>query len=184
MAIRTLVLMRHAQSGHPGGVRDHDRPLTDAGRAAAGLAGDWLRAHLDPVDEVLSSSALRARQTAAATATETATATAIRIEAGLYDATAQDILEVLRTTFDHVRTLLVVGHAPGIPAVAMLLAAAEGARDAVEDTADATDRDAQPADELAVRFPTAAMAVLRFQGEWSALDDGCAQLMAFRIPPA
>ena len=64
-SIRTLVLLRHAKSGYPGGVRDHDRPLADRGRHEGALAGDWLRRHVPPVDEVLCSTALRAQQTVA-----------------------------------------------------------------------------------------------------------------------
>src|SRR5438067_2354566 len=50
---RTLVLLRHAKSAYPAGVADHDRPLAPRGKRQAGLAGDWLRAHLPTVDAVL-----------------------------------------------------------------------------------------------------------------------------------
>ena len=50
---RTLVLMRHAKSDYPDGVDDHERPLAARGIREAGLAGDWLRAHLTPLDAVL-----------------------------------------------------------------------------------------------------------------------------------
>lgn len=171
LQLHTLVLMRHAQAAHPGGVRDHDRPLTEAGRATAGGAGNWLRAHLDPV-EAIASTAVRAQQTALATGV----AAPIRSEADLYDAAPEDILRIIRTTGDSVKTLLVVGHAPGIPALAARLIAADDGQDAAE---------AGPgADELQVRFPTAALAVLEFEGGWAELDEGAARLTAFRIPPA
>lgn len=162
---RTLVLMRHAQSGHPGGVRDHDRPLTDGGWAAATVAGDWLWSHLDPIDEILCSTALRARQTAVATGLTAP----IRSEEELYDADPEDILRVLRTTGEPVRTLLVVGHAPGIPALTAQLTAADGDPGAVDPQ---------------LRFPTAALTVLQFDGEWAQLDEGAARLTFHRIPPA
>ncbi len=165
LAIRTLVLMRHAQSGHPDGVRDHERPLTGPGRVAAGLAGDWMRAHLDPIDEIMCSTALRAEQTALATGT----AAPIRSEGDLYDAAPQDVLRLVQATGEDVRTLLVVGHAPGIPATAAQLAAPD---------------DNQVAAELNVRFPTAALAVLQFQGRWAELEEGAARLTFRRIPPA
>lgn len=168
--------MRHAQSGHPGGVRDHDRPLTEAGWAAAGLAGDWLRSTLGPIDEVMCSTALRAQQTAHATGT----AVAIRSEADVYDATPGDILGLLRTTGAVVRTLLVVGHAPGIPALAVQLIAVEPDPD---EGGERVTGDQGAADQLRARFPTAALAVLQFEGEWAELDDGAARLTFFRIPP-
>jgi phosphohistidine phosphatase len=174
--MRTLVLMRHAQSGHPGGVRDHDRPLTESGRTAAGLAGDWLRSNLDPIDEVLCSTALRAQQTARATGT----AAPIRSELDVYDATPRDVLRVLRTTGAAVLTLLVVGHAPGIPALAVQLIVNDGSPGEAGQQA-AGEQGA--ADQLQVRFPTAALAVLQFAGEWAELDEGAARLTFFRIPP-
>ena len=168
---RTVVLMRHARSGHPGGVRDHDRPLTEPSQAAAAGAGTWLRSHLDPIDEILCSTALRAQQTALATGT----VARLRSESDLYDATADDILQVLRTVDEPVKVLLVVGHAPGVPALAAQLTAADSGRG----PADGNDG----ADELLVHFPTAALAVLQFAGEWSALDEGSARLLHFRLPP-
>lgn len=162
---RTMVLMRHARSGHPAGVRDHDRPLTDAGWAAAALAGDWTRSQLDPLEAVLCSTALRAQQTARAAAATTP----IRSAAELYDADPQDVLAVLRTTGDSVRTLLVVGHLPGVPALA--------------DQLTAKDSTVRPA-ELAADFPTATLAVLQFDGRWAELDSGGARLAFVRRPPA
>lgn len=165
---RTLVLMRHAHSAHPGGVRDHDRPLTDAGRADAAAAGDWLRAHVEPVQQILCSTATRARQTALATGLEVPA----RLDASLYDASPDDVLGPVRVTDDEVRTLLVVGHAPGVPSLAAQLV-------------DTTTTNGQRAvDELLSRFPTAALAVLRFDGAWSELSDGSAQLAFFHIARA
>ncbi|MBK6887109.1 MAG: histidine phosphatase family protein [Tetrasphaera sp.] len=62
---RTLILMRHAhaQSHSPDG--DHERDLSGAGEHEAASAGAWLHGHDIGIDEVLCSSAERARQTAA-----------------------------------------------------------------------------------------------------------------------
>jgi phosphohistidine phosphatase len=59
----TLVLLRHAKAAYPSGVADHDRPLAPRGIREAELAGDWLRANLPTIDEVLCSTATRTRQT-------------------------------------------------------------------------------------------------------------------------
>lgn len=162
LQIRTLVLVRHARSGDPAGVRDHDRPLTDAGRAAAVAAGDWWRSQWEPLD-VLSSIALRAQQTARAAAATTP----IRSAAQLDEADPQDVPAVLRTTTDSVRTLLFVGHLPGVPALADQLT-----------TTDST----APAAELAADFPTATPTVLQFSGRWAELDSGGARLAFARRP--
>ena len=60
---RTLLLLRHAKSGYPADVGDHERPLAQRGIREAALAGDWLRVHAPAVDAVLCSTATRTRQT-------------------------------------------------------------------------------------------------------------------------
>ena len=161
---RTLVLMRHAKSAYPGGVRDHDRPLAGRGRHEAGLAGDWLLAEVPPVDEILTSTSTRTRQTIVATQVEAP----VRLAAEIYEAAPDNILEQIRTTVRSVRTLLVVGHAPGIPGLAMELAG--------------PDSDAVQLAALEARFPTAAIAVLEFDTGWDELDFGDARLTIFHVP--
>ena len=161
---RTLVLMRHAKSAYPGGVRDHDRPLADRGRREAGLAGDWLRTAVPPVDEVLTSTSVRTQQTVAASKV----AASVRQAAEIYDGTPDDILGQIRITDNSIRTLLVVGHAPGIPGLAMELAG--------------PGSDASQLDALRSRFPTAAIAVLELEIGWEQLDIGDARLTTYHIP--
>src|SRR6202035_2354332 len=69
---RTLVLLRHAKSAYPAVVADHERPLAPRGEREAGLAGDWLRAHLPAIDAVLCSTATRTRETLARTGIDAA----------------------------------------------------------------------------------------------------------------
>ncbi len=161
---RTLVLMRHAKSAYPGGVRDHDRPLADRGQREAGLAGDWIRAHLPPVDEVLTSTSARTQETIAATRIDAP----IRLAVEIYEASPDDILGQIRNTGAAVQTLLVVGHAPGIPGLAM-------------DLAGPGSNESQ-LDELRSRFPTSAMAVLECDASWQEMDYADAQLTIYQIP--
>jgi phosphohistidine phosphatase len=162
-AARTLILLRHAKSDYPGGARDFDRPLAERGEAEATLAGDWLRANLPPVDRVLCSPALRTRQTL----------TAVGIDAPadfpeeIYDAGSTDILDAIRAVDPGVRTLLVVGHAPGIPSLASMLAGDESDPDVLED--------------MEAKFPTTALAVLTFSGDWTDLEPAGAALVGFEI---
>ena len=60
--IRTLVLLRHAKSAWPD-VPDHERPLAPRGLRDAPAAGRWLRDAAYVPDQVLCSTARRARQT-------------------------------------------------------------------------------------------------------------------------
>ncbi len=161
--VRTLVLMRHAKSAYPGGVSDHDRPLAARGQREAGLAGQWLRAQVPVVDEVLCSSAARTLQTVSASGIDAP----IRVAADIYDAIPDAILGQIRETADPVHTLLVVGHAPGVPGLAMELAGT-GAPEAL--------------DALRSRFPTAGIAVLESDRDWSQWGIDDARLVAFHIP--
>ncbi len=161
---RTLVLMRHAKSGYPDGVGDHDRPLAPRGRREGALAGDWLRRHVPPVDAVLCSSATRTRETVAVANLQAP----IRLADQIYEAHPDDILEQIRQTGNAVTTLVVVGHAPGMPGLALQLS---GSRSLDE-----------PLRGLHTRFPTAAMAVLETAVEWADLQSQDGALIDFHIP--
>src|SRR4249919_2827877 len=61
-ALRKLVLLRHAKSAWPD-LPDHERPLAGRGRRDAPVMGRWLRAAGHVPDQVLCSTARRARET-------------------------------------------------------------------------------------------------------------------------
>ncbi|MGH3563389.1 MAG: SixA phosphatase family protein, partial [Mycobacterium sp.] len=119
---RTLVLLRHAKSAYPAGVADHDRPLAPRGIREAGLAGDWLLANLAGIDEVLCSTAIRARQTLAHAGIDAA----VRYVERLYDAAPGVVIDEINRVGDDVSTLLVIGHEPAMSRVALGLAGADG----------------------------------------------------------
>ncbi|MFT3661218.1 MAG: histidine phosphatase family protein [Gordonia sp. (in: high G+C Gram-positive bacteria)] len=159
-APRTLVLMRHGKSGYPAGVWDHDRPLNDRGRLQAALAGEWMANDGLEIDAVICSTAERTRQTLERTEIDAPTV----YTEDVYENTPEDILEAIRThTPEDARTLLVVGHFPGLPGTALML----------DDDADIDG------------FPTSTYAVLSIGVPWDrvGLDvDPDARLRALRIP--
>lgn len=159
---RTLILLRHAKADYPGGMRDHDRPLADRGELDAAAAGRWLRENQPPIDAVLCSSALRTRQTLAAAGV----GASARYADEIYEASPGEVLAEIRRTPDTVLTLLVVGHAPGMPGLATRLAGRT------------TDPDA--ARELSTHFPTSGIAVLTTD-RWDTLAPGEATLAAFHV---
>ena len=163
---RTLVLLRHAKSEYPPGVADHERPLAPRGVREAGLAGDWLRGHLGDVDQVLCSTATRARQTG-----KRAGLTApVRYVDDLYDATPGTVIATINTTVgDDVRTLLVIGHEPAMSSVALGLAGAPGTDPAI-------------ARRISEKFPTSGIAVLTVTGNWADLRPESAALVEFHVP--
>ncbi|HEY5117448.1 MAG TPA: histidine phosphatase family protein [Nakamurella sp.] len=172
---RTLILMRHATAGHPGSHRDHDRPLTPAGTRAAAAAGAWLRSTLPPVDAVLCSTSVRTRQTLAAAG--------IDAPAGftdeLYGGGNADILEQLTALPDSARTVLVIGHAPGIPSTAYelaTLAAGGGTGDG------GVAAEPNPIHDELRHFSAGALAVLTTRGSWATLAETGARLTTVRHP--
>ncbi len=74
---------------------------------------------------------------------------------------------MLREADEEASVVMVIGHAPGIPALTSLLADGEGSR--------------QAHDALAAGFPTAGMAMLSFAGHWCDLGPGTARLDRFHI---
>jgi phosphohistidine phosphatase len=162
---RTLLLMRHAKSSYPDGIADHDRPLAPRGIREAGLAGDWLRANMPPIDAVLCSTATRARQTLANTGIDAT----VRYSERLYGATPGIMIDEINGVADAVNTLLVVGHEPTMSALVIGLAGADGT-------------DATAVERISEKFPTSAIAVLTVAGDWKNVELNGAALIAFQIP--
>lgn len=156
-----LVLLRHARAADAPGMDDADRPLLPAGESEAVAAGRWLRTSGVLPDIVLCSSALRARQTWDLAAGELQAVPAVTYDERIYDADAPLLSLVRESADDTVRTLLLVGHNPGIHRLAHELTGA---------------------DELRDGFPAASLAVIGVSGSWAALASDTAELVAF-VPP-
>jgi phosphohistidine phosphatase len=147
-----LLVLRHAKSDWPEGVPDHDRPLAKRGRRDAPRLGRWLAAHDYLPDIVVCSTAQRTRQTWDLVAAELTGAASVRFDPRAYGASAQTLLYLARELPDECRTALLIAHNPGVSEFA------------------------------GVRFPTAAVAVLEFGGDWPDLVVGQARLAAYAAP--
>jgi len=167
--VRTLILLRHGKSAYPPGVSDHDRPLAPRGRREAALAGRWISQNAPTLDYILCSSAARTRQTLEATGLVTPTVL-VDVSSSIYEAYPDELLELITAAPPADRTLLLVGHAPGIPGLAEALAAPGSNPDALRN--------------MDAKFPTSALAVLTIQGQWSDVRDGTATLVDFVVPRA
>jgi phosphohistidine phosphatase len=157
--------MRHAKSDYPTGVIDHDRPLAPRGIREAGLAGEWLRDNVPPIEHVLCSSATRTKQTL----DRTGIAAPVSYSERLYGATPGTMLDEINQVIDDVSTLLVVGHEPTVSQVALGLAGPETS-------------DPEATAQINMKFPTSGIAVLRVPVSWSALELSGAGLIAFHVP--
>jgi phosphohistidine phosphatase len=155
----TLILLRHAKSDWSGGEADIDRPLAKRGRRQAPDAGRWLAANIEGIDLALVSPANRARSTWDLVAAELAAPPSTRIDDRLYAASDDGLLAVLRELPDHVETVVLVGHNPGI-----------------EDLASRLTGDWTP-------LPTSALAVITVPDPWSSAGRHPAVLRASGRPP-
>ena len=111
---------------------------------------------------------MRARQTLAPVAAAAGIGDdRVRVEPSLYGAAAGEILTRLRRIDDTVRSVLVVGHNPGLEDLAVELAGGDGALlGALED-----------------KFPTGALAVVTFDGtSWPELSSATASVTSLTAP--
>lgn len=167
---RTLVLVRHAKAEQGGYDADHERELTPRGHRDAAEAGRWLCEQGVGVDEVFCSTAIRAQQTCEGIWTAGCAEADIHDEHRIYNASADRLLEVVREADANANVVMLVGHAPGIPVLASLLAEGEG-----------SDR---AHDLMSEGFRTSGVALLRFSGHWSDLAPGVARLDRFHVARA
>jgi phosphohistidine phosphatase len=170
------VLLRHAKSAWPEDVSDHERPLAARGRRDAPMAGHWLRQVGFAPDCVLCSTARRARETWQLAQTELGARPPAVFEPQVYGASARSLLSLVRQLPPAARTGLVVGHDPGLPELAVMLAAGPEKDDSLSLTAGTA------LDRMRAKFPTAAIAVLNLGGRWSELGLGRARLTCFVTP--
>lgn len=167
--------MRHAKSlWDDPKLSDHARPLNARGRASAVAMRRAMRELGLAPDLVLVSSARRTLQTLEALGRWDDTPLIEPMDA-LYLASAAAMLDVLHHVAETVRSVLVLGHNPGMHELAMTLAGAHGFSQAAQsDTAMLT--------HLAEGYPTGALAEFSIAGPWSALGEGAGRLLHFLTP--
>jgi phosphohistidine phosphatase len=164
---RRIVLLRHAKADWPQ-VSDHDRPLSERGRKEAPAAGLKLAETGITFDLALCSTATRTRETWKLAVQELPHRPKTVYEERLYEASLGELLALLNETPDEVVDLLVIGHNPGMHALADALAGrVEG---------DALARMNRSG------FPAAALAVVSFTGSWKSVEHGVGTLLDFWTP--
>src|SRR4051812_42433300 len=120
--------------------------------------------HIDP-QLILCSPAVRARETLERIEPMLG-GRIVRVEAALYGADVATLLKQIGTVPEDVASLLVIGHNPGLQDLALHLA-----------------RPSPAADDLARKFPTAALATLALGDQgWSTLGPHAADLVRFVRP--
>jgi phosphohistidine phosphatase len=118
--MKTIYLMRHGDAA-PSSGHDSGRPLTEAGQDQARRAAAWLAGREKAPQAGLYSPARRTEETMLAVKNTIADIRPVRVR-GLYNATAEQIFDVLKKTDNELESVVVVGHNPGISMVGMVLA--------------------------------------------------------------
>jgi phosphohistidine phosphatase len=116
-----LLLIRHAEAVAHAPQGDLERPLTDRGLADAARMGAYCHASGLIPELALVSPALRARDTLDVMLREFPQKPAFEIEDLLYCADVDDMRDLLERISPSVKTLLIVGHNPGLPEFARFL---------------------------------------------------------------
>lgn len=172
--MKTLILMRHAKSDWSGSeLADHDRPLNARGQEAAERLAAFLKEQAIKPSRILCSTARRARDTLAPILAAYDAPPVVDYDERLYMATAPRLLKIVQGLSNADDMVLVIGHNPGLHALALALAMGP------------TDGDRQAHQDLANKFPTGAMAILRFSTDsWRKVDPHCGALADFIRPKA
>ena len=154
----TLLLLRHAQATeYGGGFRDHERPLTDHGIEQAAEAGNAIRARGLSIDLAVCSSAVRTRQTWSALALDCP----VEYSDDVYNAGSDSLLELVRLLDEEVGTVMIIGHGPGLPRLAVELSG--------------PGSDQRSLDVINSRYPTATLAEFTIDVPWAEVQVGTLQ---------
>jgi phosphohistidine phosphatase len=164
--MKTLTLLRHAKSDWADPAQaDFDRPLNARGREAARAMGREMRALGLAFDHVLASPAARVGETLDGLA-ESYDALAPRFEPDIYLATTDVLLALVRAAPDAAASLLLVGHNPGMERLALLLS-----------------RGGALHDQVALKYPTGALAELAFEVDhWADVAESGGTVRRFLRP--
>lgn len=120
--MKTLFLLRHAKSTwHDPNLADFDRPLNARGRRAAELIGTFLKKEKTTPDLVLSSPAVRARETIEIVIKTAKLPLELRYDQRIYEASSIILVEVISQIEDDKTNVLLVGHNPGMENLLELL---------------------------------------------------------------
>ncbi len=120
--MKTLLLMRHAKSSWKNGdIPDQERPLNKRGQRDAPMMGKLLIDRELIPQRILTSTALRSRQTAEAVSEAAGFKGEVEYLDQLYMAEADEYIKVLSTQPDELERIMVIGHNPGLETLLQIL---------------------------------------------------------------
>jgi phosphohistidine phosphatase len=171
--MRTVYLLRHAKSdwGDPA-VKDHDRPLNARGREAAAAMAAYIKAKACRPDLVLCSTARRTVETFDLVKAALGERVPVKFEESLYLAESRQLMERMRWLDDGIKSVMFIGHNPGIAQFAAELSASP--EDGPQEKLHRRMRD---------KFSTGALAVIGVRAKaWRDVRSGRGALTDFTRP--
>lgn len=162
MESRNLLLLRHGKAKPDSPQGDKARELSRRGRNDSVTVGRMIASLAGQVDLVVSSDAIRALETAHLAAAAAGYTGPINTEPGIYAADTPELLEIVQGLPDSARTVLLVGHNPGLEYLADMLG---------EDGSEG------------VAMPTAGLVHLRLRvDQWAGVRAGMGELAGVYCP--
>lgn len=120
--MKTILLMRHAKSSwKEKEEKDHKRPLAKRGKRNASQMGELMKEEELIPQLILSSSALRAQQTAELFVKGSGYQGEIKYLDSLFMAEGDEYLKLLRSLPDDIERVMIIGHNPGLESMIPLL---------------------------------------------------------------
>jgi phosphohistidine phosphatase len=159
--MKTLLLLRHGKSDWSADYgEDRERPLAGRGVKAASLMGRYLAAVGPTPERIVSSTAVRAHDTAKLAAKAGNWGGTVELDPGIYGSGPEQIIKLIQSCENRFMSLLLVGHEP---TWSLLTGSLIGG--------------------AAVKFPTAAMARIDFEDDsWKDVSFGHGVLAWFVTP--
>ena len=158
--MKTLFILRHAKSSwSEPDLADFERPLNDRGKRTAPFMGELMLRHGFQPSVILSSPAVRAKQTSLSIKDAGGLSGELRFDDRIYEASPQRLRQVLSELDDAHQSAMIVGHNPGTEGFIRFLTG-----------------HLEP-------MPTAALAVIELNiDEWNAIADDCGELQKIFRP--
>ena len=158
--MKTLFLLRHAKSDWSDeDLADFERPLNKRGRKSAPLVGSMMVSKGLQPDVIISSPAVRARQTAEFVHNIAAPTSPLILYPGIYEASSSILVGIIAEIDDKNGSAMIVGHNPGMEGLLTFLT-----------------RRTEP-------MPTAALAVIDLKtNSWSEILGGKGHLVSLFRP--
>jgi phosphohistidine phosphatase len=168
---RRLMLLRHAKTERAApGERDRDRKLTARGRSDAPLIGAYMARHSLVPDLAVVSPAQRAQETWTLIATALGKTPRVINDERIYNAGTGSLIALIGEIGDTqaARSLLIVGHNPGLHDIAVRLA---------------SSGEVALRERLTEKLPTAGLVVIEFAfDDWSRVHRHGGRLEHFIMP--